>query len=192
MLCGNIIPSEIVKEITGAKSDDKAALQAKAVIELIEEFLGVLLIKRDIKDEKITLPYNFTRVIRPKFAPINSVSSLEVITHNGTYKAETKHLAIGAYTIELLSRFWACFPYAVLPKAVAAVKLSYNAGYFNKWQELPALIQEAAEELLAFKFASDFKAGFQSEHLGDYSYTKGKLVRGLPEEIASMLEAVEL
>ena len=190
MLCGNIIPSEIVKEITGAKSDDKAALQANAVIELIEEFLGVLLIKRDIKDEKITLPYNFTRVIRPKFAPINSVASLEVITHEGTYKADTKHLALGAYTIELLPRFW--FPYPVLPRAVAAVKLSYNAGYFDRWQDLPALIQEAAEELLAFKYASDFKAGFQSEHLGDYSYTKGKLVRGLPEEIASMLEAVEL
>ena len=188
----NIIPAATITAITGATDANEIALQGCVVIEMLEEFLGVLLVKRDISEEKITLPYNFSKVLKTKFAPINSVSSLEVITHNGTYKAETKHLAIGAYTIELLPRFWACFPYPVLPKAVAAVKLSYNAGYFNKWQELPALIQEAAEELLAFKYASDFKAGFQSEHLGDYSYTKGKLVKGLPEEIASMLEAVEL
>lgn len=188
----NIIPAATITAITGATDANEIALQGCVIIEMLEEFLGVLLVKRDISEEKITLPYNFSKVLKPKFAPINSVSSLEVITHNGTYKAETKHLALGAYTIELLPRFWACFPYPVLPKAVAAVKLSYNAGYYSTWQEFPAILQQAAIDLLKYKYLYSYQMGFQSEHLGDYSYTKGNIVRGLPVEIASSLEGLVL
>lgn len=190
----SIIPAATITAITGATDNAIITMQGQAIIEMLEEFLGVLLIKRDISDEKITLPYDFSRVIKPKFAPINSVSKLEVITREGTYKAEDKHLAIGAYTIELLPRFWYFFglPYPILPKAVAAVKLSYNAGYFSSWSEFPAILQQAAVDLLKYKYASELKAGFHSEHLGDYSYTKGNLVRGLPIEIASALEGLVL
>ena len=188
----NIIPAATITAITGATNENEIKLQGCAIIEMLEAFLDVLLVKRDISDEKITLPYNFSKVIKPKFAPINSVSSLEVITHNGTYKAETEHLALGAYTIEVLPRFWACFPCPVLPKAVAAVKLSYNAGYYSTWQELPAILQQAAIDLLKYKYVYPFQMGYQSEHLGDYSYTKGNMVRGLPIEIASSLQGLVL
>ena len=190
----SVIPAATITAITGATDNAIITMQGQTVIEMLEEFLGVLLIKRDISDEKITLPYGFSRVIKPKFAPINSVSKLEVITREGTYKANTDTLPIGTYVIELLPRFWSWFgwPYPILPKAVSAVKLSYNAGYFSSWSEFPAILQSAALELLKYKYASDLKAGFHSEHLGDYSYTKGALVRGLPVEIASSLEGLVL
>jgi|GEM_PF-1979046 hypothetical protein len=190
----NIIPNAIITAITGATDAAEINMQGCAIIEMLEEFLGVLLVKRDISDEKITLPYSFSRVIKPKFAPLNSVASLEVITKNGNYKADTSTISIGAYTIELLPRFWYFFglPYPLWPKAVSAIKLSYNAGYFSTWQELPAILQQAAVDLLKYKYASELKAGFHSEHLGDYSYTRGALVRGLPVDIASSLEGLIL
>lgn len=188
----NIIPAEIITAITGATDTNEIERQGSAIMQMLEAYLGILLVKRDIADELITVTYDFSRIIKPKYAPINSVTSLSVITREGTYKADTRTLSIGKFTIEMLPQFWFCFPVQVLPKAVAAIKLSYNAGYYSTWAEIPAILQQAALELLKYLFASGLKAGFHSEHLGDYSYTRGNIVRGLPVEIASMLDGVVL
>lgn len=188
----NIIPSETITAITGATDSNLIERQGAAIMQMLEAYMGVLLVKRDITDELITVTYDFSRIIKTKYAPINSVSSLSVITREGTYKADTRTLSIGKFTIEMLPKFWFCFQVQVLPKAIAAVKLSYNAGYYSSWAELPAILQNAALELLKYMFASELKAGFHSEHLGDYSYTRGNIVRGLPVEIASMLDGVVL
>lgn len=188
----NIIPVATITAITGATDSGEIARQGEAVMQMLEAYMGILLVKRDISDELITVTYDFSRIIKPKYAPINSVTSLSIITREGTYKADTRTLSVGKFTIEMLPQFWFRFPVQVLPKAVAAIKLSYNAGYFDSWTNLPAIIQTAALELLKYMFASELKAGFHSEHLGDYSYTRGNIVRGLPVEIASMLDGVVL
>lgn len=189
-----LIPVEVVKSITGTTDDTVAAKQGETVIGMLQSYLGLVLVKQDFTGEKVTIPYPFSRVIKPKYAPINSVSSLGVITHNGTYKTETKHLAVGKWTFEILPTFLACFHYSVLPSAVSAVEVTYNAGLYTAWSEVPAVIQEAAQELLKYKFNDDYSAGFQSEHFGDYSYTKGAITSkgGIPAEIASMLDGLEL
>lgn len=188
----NLIPVDVVKSITGTTDTTVAQKQGETVIGLLQGYLGLVLVKQDFTGEKVTIPYPFSRVIKPKYAPINSVSQLGVITNNGTYKTETKHLAVGEFTFEILPTFWACFHYNVLPSAVAAVELTYNAGLYSNWNEVPAILQEAAQELLKYKYNASYVAGFQSEHLGDYSYTKGSIVRGIPAEIATMLDGLNL
>lgn len=187
-----LIPLEVVKAITGTTNDVEATRQGNAVMQMLEAYLDTVLIKRDISAERITVPYNFSRMIEPKFNPVNSVSSLSIVTREGTYKADTNAISIGEYIIEFLPRFWFCFERPILPKAVAAVLLSYNAGHYDSWNDMPAILQEAALELLKYKYVTSLAAGFQSEHLGDYSYTKGAFVKGLPVEIASMLDGVVL
>ena len=188
----NLIPVEVVKSITGATTDAEATQQGCAVIGLLQGYLGLVLVKQDITGEKVTIPYPFSRVIKPKYAPINSVKSLGAITNEGTYKTETRHLAVGEFTFEILPTFWSCFHFKVLPSAVAAVEVTYNAGLYSTWSEMPAILQEAAQELLKYKYNAGYVAGFQSEHLGDYSYTKGSFVRGIPAEIATMLDGLNL
>lgn len=189
----NLIPLEVVKEITGADSDAVAATQGRAIVGMVQAYLGLVLVKQNFCNEKITVPYHFSRVIRPKYAPINSVSEIGIITNNGTYKSDnTSYVAIGRFTVELLPHFWRCFHRSPLPASIAAVEISYNAGLYADWSEVPGIIQEAAQELLKYKYDEDYAAGFQSEHLGDYSYTKGAFVRGLPAEIAGMLDGLEL
>lgn len=191
----NLIPLEVVKEITGADSDALAATQGRAIVGMIQAYLGLVLVKQDFCNEKITVPYNFSRVIRPKYAPINSVSEIGIITNNGTYKADnTSYVAIGRFTVEVLPHFWRCFHHSPLPASVSAVEMSYNAGLYADWSEVPGVIQEAAQELLKYKYDEDCAAGFQSEHLGDYSYTKGAFAKnsGIPAEIAGMLDGLEL
>ena len=188
----NLIPVAVVKGITGATDDAVAAQQGATVVGMLQAYLGLVLVKQDFSGEKVTIPYPFSRVIKPKYAPINSVSSLGVITNNGTYKTETKHLGVGEWSFEILPTFWTCFPKSVLPSCVSAVEVTYNAGLYDTWEQVPGIIQEAAIELLKYKYASDYQAGFQSEHFGDYSYTKGSFVRGIPVEIAGMLDGLNL
>ena len=192
MICGAIIPFDIVKSITGATTDAEASTQGRTVIEMLETYFGKLLVKQDFENEKVTVPYALTRVITPKHAPINSVSALEIITRDGTYKADTHYLAVGQYAVELLEQFWYHLPRYILPDTIAGVKISYNAGYFNSWAEFPGILQTAALELLKYRFTPGFVAGFNSEHLGDYSYTKGTLVNGIPAEIAGLLDGLVL
>lgn len=191
----NLIPVEVVKSITGTTDDAVATQQGAAIIGMLQAYLGLVLKKQDFTGEKVTIPYHFSRVIKPKYAPINSVSQVGIITHNGTYKADnTSYVAIGRFTVELLPHFWACFHCSPLPASVAAVEMSYNAGLYSTWSEVPGVIQEAAQELLKYKYDEDYSAGFQSEHLGDYSYTKGSFAKnsGIPAEIAGMLDGLEL
>lgn len=191
----NLIPVEVVKSITGTTDDAVATQQGATIIGMLQAYLGLVLKKQDFTGEKVTIPYHFSRVIKPKYAPINSVSQVGIITHNGTYKAdETSYFAIGRFTVELLPHFWSCFHYSILPSAVASVEISYNAGLYTAWSEVPAVIQEAAQELLKYKYDSEYAAGYQSEHLGDYSYTKGTFAKnsGIPAEIAGMLDGLEL
>lgn len=188
----NIIPVATVKAITGATDDSVAKQQGEMVVGLLQNYLGLVLKKQDLTGEKVTIPYPFSRVIKPRYAPINSVTSLGVITHDGTYKASTKHLALGEFTLEILPTFWTCFKRNVLPSAVSAVQINYNVGLFSTWEEMPAVLQVAAQELLKFKYSDGYVAGFNSEHLGDYSYTKGTLVYGMPAEIAGMLDGLNL
>lgn len=79
-----------------------------------------------------------------------------------------------------------------LPAYISALKMTYNAGLYDSWTDLPGVLVEAIEELLKYKYTTDYKAGFTSEHLGDYSYSKGAMVRGLPVEIAGMLDGLVL
>lgn len=188
----NIIPVELVKSITGTTSDTVAAAQGAAVVGMVQAYLGMVIVKQDISNEKVPIAYEFQKIIHPKYAPINSVSDLSILTQNGTYAANTSVLSVGEFVIELLPKFWWCFPKAVLPAAISAVQMSYNVGLYDAWTDVPGVIQEAMQELLKYKFIAGYQAGFQSEHLGDYSYTKGSLVRGLPIEIAGMLDGLNL
>ena len=189
-----LIPTEVVKSITGTTSDTVAATQGQAIVAMVQAYLGLVLVKQDFTKEKVTVPYEFSRVILPKHAPINSVSSVEVVTHDGTYKADTNALSFGEFTIEFLPRFWSYFPRVVVPAAVGAIELSYNAGLYSQWSEVPGVLQEAMQELLKYKYNASYAAGFNSEHLGDYSYTKGALAvnSGIPAEIAGMLDGLNL
>lgn len=190
----NLIPAEVVKSITGTTDDAVAAQQGAAIVGMVQAYLGLVLVKQDFSGEKITVPYDFQRVIKPKWAPINSVSTIGVITHAGTYKVETKAVSFGEYTIEILPRLWECLPRYVIPSAVGAIELSYNAGLYTTWAEVPAVLQEAMQELLKYKYNAGYIAGFNSEHLGDYSYSKGGFAAnsGIPLEIAGMLDGLDL
>lgn len=188
----DLIPVATVKAITGATDDEVAKQQGRTVVGILQDYLGLVLVKQNILAEKVTMPYKFSRIIKPRYAPINSVTSFGLITHEGTYKTDNSALAIGEYSVEVLPKFWAFFHYTVLPSAVSAVEISYNAGLYTTWEEVPAVLQDAAQELLKFKYNSGFVAGYQSEHLGDYSYTKGNFVNGMPAEIAGMLDGLKL
>lgn len=191
----DLIPTDVIKRITGTTDETEAVTQGRAIVGMVQAYLGLVLVKQNFCNEKITVPYNFSRVIRPKYAPINSVSEIGIITNNGTYKADnTSYVAIGRFTVELLPHFWRCFHYSILPASVAAVEMSYNAGLYANWSEVPGVIQEVAQELLKYKYDEEYAAGFQSEHLGDYSYTKGAFAKnsGIPAEIAGMLDGLEL
>lgn len=189
-----LIPLDVVKSITGATTDDVAATQGRMIVGMVQAYLGLVLVKQNFVDEKVTLPYALSRVFMPKHAPINDVCSINVITHNGTYKADNKPISIGEYTVELLPRFWSCCARPVVPAAVSALQVTYNAGLYDDWSEVPAILQEAMQELLKYKYNSAYAAGFQSEHLGDYSYTKGAFAAnsGIPAEIAGMLDGLNL
>lgn len=188
----NIIPVEVVKSITGATTDAVANAQGAAVVGMVQAYLGLVLVEQDFSDEKVPIAYEFQKIIHPKYAPINSVTDVKILTSDGTYKSDVSRLSVGEFVVELLPTFWWGFPKAVLPAAVSGVEMSYNAGLYSTWTEIPGVIQEALQELLKYKFAAGYAAGFHSEHLGDYSYTKGTLVRGLPVEIAGMLDGLNL
>ena len=170
-----LIPLDKVKQITGAGTDAEAAAQINAVQEMIEAYLAVTLIKTDYTDEKITFPYGWQSVLRPRFAPINSVAQINFLKADGEYAPYQGHYAVGKISVELL-----CGQH---PGHIAAAQISYNA---------PALLSQAAEKLLAWNANPDALNGFASEHLGDYSYTKGAMVRGVPEVIAGMLDGVKI
>lgn len=183
MICGAIIPLDEIKSITGATSDAVAMMQGRAIMQLIEGYLGITLIKQNFQNERITVPYKHSRVFKTKHYPINSVSELNFITAEATYQASQKQMMLGYHIVEVMG---------TLPVGVSAVKVSYNAGLYDSWADVPAIIQLAAEELLKYRFDPKFSAGYSSEHFGDYSYSKGNMVRGLPAEIAGMLDGVEL
>ncbi len=191
----DLIPTDVIKKITGTTDETEAVTQGRTIVSMVQAYLGLVLVKQNFCNVKITVPYNFSRVIRPKYAPINSVREIGIITNNGTYKADnTSYVAIGRFTVEVLPHFWRCFHHSPLPASVAAVEMSYNAGLYANWSEVPGVIQEAMQELLKYKYNSGYAAGFQSEHLGDYSYTKGAFAAnsGIPAEIAGMLDGLEL
>lgn len=178
-----IIPIATVQSITGAADGETATLQGNAVVGLIEAYLGITLIKQTFTDEKITVPYKYTKIFKTKHGPINSVSEFSLITSDATYNVSNKYLALGYKRVEVSGK---------IPAYISAVKLTYNAGYYDNWDSVPALLKEAAYELLKYKYAAGYQAGYTSEHLGDYSYTKGSFIKGLPVEIAGMLDGVEL
>ena len=84
-----ILDLETVKEITKAKDDAQAAAQIEAAQELMEAYLNVTFIKRDIADEAVTLPYKKISIISPQYAPINSVKEIKVLQSDGGYQAAT-------------------------------------------------------------------------------------------------------
>lgn len=186
------IPLEKIKEITSATTDGQATQQWWAAVGLIEGYLGVTLFKTDFADEKITVPYGLSKVVAVKHKPVNSVSAFAVITGDGTYQAKTDALTFGGELIEVLSGFWSCFPRHILPQAVAAVQVSYNAGLYGDVGELPAVLLASIFDVLDYKYNTEAHYGLASEHLGDYSYSRGSFVRGLPAEIAGVLDGLQL
>lgn len=190
-----ILDLETVKKITKAKSNDVAAEQIEAVQELMEAYLNITFIKRDIADEAVTLPYKKISIISPQYAPINSVKEIKVLQSDGSYQtaADIKY-SIGKETVQILSG--SLFVPAVAPRPagqIAALKISYNAGLYDDYTQAPALLKSAAQGLLSWLYADPYAmGGYSSEHLSDYSYTKAALVNGLPEGIAAILNKVRL
>lgn len=176
---------EKVKSVAKASTDEEAAGKLAAAVEMIEAYIGMSLIKQNHADEKITLPYPNQRILRPRFAPINSVSAIKFLKTDGSYDDAKGPFSIGKFSIEV----WG----SAHPRAgVAAAKVTYNAGLYDGWDDVPALIKLAAEKLLAW-LADDNAAGvYASENFGSYSYSKGQLVRGLPETVASLLDGVRV
>lgn len=190
-----ILDLETVKEITKATSDAVAAEQIEAAQELMEAYLNVTFIKRDIADEEITLPYKKISIISPQYAPINSVKEIKVLQSDGSYQraADIKY-SIGKETVQILAG--SLFVPAVVPHPagqIAALKISYNAGLYDDYTKAPALLKSAAQGLLSWLFTDPYAmGGYSAEHLSDYSYTKAALVKGVPEGIAAILNKVRL
>ena len=188
-----ILDLKEVKAITGAETDDQARVQVSAVQELLENYLGVTLIKADVFDEKLTVPYSFSTIIRPTKNPLNSVLKVEVSQNNGEYREYKGRYTFGRQSVQLSLQSSYRFPASVIPGGVGAVRLSYNAGLYSDYTQAPALLVTAAKGLLAWMFADPYAfGGYQSEHLSDYSYTKGATVRGIPATIAGILDGVKL
>lgn len=190
-----ILDLETVKEVTKAKDDAQAAAQIEAVQELMEAFLNISFIKRDVSDEPVTLPYAKSSIISPQYAPINSVKEINVLQNDGSYRAAADiKYSIGKETVQILAG--SLFVPAVVPHPagqIAALKISYNAGLYDDYTQAPALLKSAAQGLLSWLYADPYAmGGYSSEHLSDYSYTKAALVNGLPEGIAAILNKVRL
>lgn len=190
-----ILDLEAVKEITKATSDDVAAEQIEAAQELMEAYLNVTFIKRDVSDEPVTLPYKKISIISPQYAPINSVKEIKVLQSDGGYQAAADiKYSIGKETVQILAG--SLFVPAVAPRPagqIAALKISYNAGLYDDYTQAPALLSSAAQGLLSWLYTDPYAmGGYSSEHLSDYSYTKAALVNGLPEGIAAILNKVRL
>lgn len=190
-----ILDLETVKEVTKAKDDAQAAAQIEAVQELMEAYLNITFIKRDVSDEPVTLPYAKSSIISPQYVPINSVKEIKVLQNDGSYRAATDiKYSVGKETVQILSG--SLFAPGVMPRPagqIAALKISYNAGLYDDYTQAPALLSSAAQGLLSWLFAdTEAMGGYSSEHLSDYSYTKASLVNGLPEGIASILDKVRL
>ena len=177
-----------VRGITRATTDEQAAGQLAAVTKIIEDFFGVVLFKTDFTDEKITVPYESMRIIRPAKTPINSVTAVKFYDwHKNEYKTYAHtHFVIGNETIEFKE-------YKPWYHGVTKVLLSYNAGLYDDISQVPPILAVAAEKLLDYLFVSgSFGGAYQSEHLGDYSYSKAALVGGLPADIAGLLQGLHL
>lgn len=190
-----ILDLETVKEVTKAKDDAQAAAQIEAVQELMEAYLNITFIKRDVSDEPVTLPYPRARIISPQYTPVNSVKEINVLQNDGSYRAATDiKYSVGKETVQILSG--SLFAPGVMPRPagqIAALKISYNAGLYDDYTQAPALLSSAAQGLLGWLYTDPYAmGGYSSEHLSDYSYTKAALVRGLPEGIASILDKVRL
>ena len=69
----NLIPVATVKAITGATDDAVATQQGSAIVGMLQSYIGLVLKKQDFSGEKVTIPYPFARVIKPKYAPINII-----------------------------------------------------------------------------------------------------------------------
>ena len=177
-----LIPLGKVKEMTGAKTDEQAAVQSRAIEHMIEAYTGLTLFKKDIANERITLPYGLQKVIRPEYLPVNSVEEIRY----GDGQVYSGSVKCGTYGVEL-GRIEGIKP------QISALEISYNAGLYDDFADVSAILQFAAEKLLYWFFvANEGAGGFQSEHLGEYSYAKGNFVRGIPQEIASILDSVRL
>lgn len=186
------IPLEEIKAITGASTDEKAVLQWQAVVGMVEGYLGRTLCKRDFCREKITLPYGLSRVVQTSHSPINSVYALEILDRDGSYQVDDSALSYGGNLIQVLDGGWNKLSGRHAAGAVAAVQVSYNAGLYGCVEEMPPVLLQALYDLLDYKYNTEAHYGFASEHLGDYSYSRGSFVRGLPAEIAGVLDGLNL
>lgn len=184
-----IIPLEKVKQITKATTDEQAGLQLSAAVKLIEDYLGLVLFKTDFTDEKITIPYESMRIIRPAKKPINSVKEIKYYDwHKCEYrKLEHNRYVIGNESLEFKELR------DLRHNGIAKVLLSYNAGLYDNLSQVPSILIFVIEKVLNYLFVSgNIGGGFQSEHLGDYSYSKAALVNGLPADIAGLLQGLNL
>lgn len=178
-----------VKQITNATTDEQSGLQLSAAVKLIEDYLGLVLFKTDFTDEKITVPYESMRIIRPAKKPINSVKEIKYYDwHKCEYrKLDHNRYVIGTESIEFKELR------DLRHNGIAKVLLSYNAGLYDNLSQVPAILTLAIEKVLNYLFVSGkIGDGFQSEHLGDYSYSKAALVNGLPADIAGLLQGLHL
>lgn len=189
-----LLDLETVKKITGAEKDEAAAAQMTAVQELLQTYFGVLFIRRDITGEVLTVPYADASVFSPACSPINSISALEVLNAQGVFAAYQGAFTHSKNAVQILNSGLRAFWYGWRRSGVIGrLRLSYNAGLWADYSAAPALLGRCAESLLNWLYSDPHAlGGYQSEHLADYSYTKGALVRGIPAEIAGLLDGVQL
>lgn len=189
-----ILDLETVKKITGAETDEQAAVQITAVQELLQSYLGVLFIRKDIADEVLTVPYADATVFSPTYGPINSVIGLEVLNGGGTYTAYKGAVAHSKNAVQVLGNGLRAFWYAWRRAGVIGrIRISYNAGLWADYSAAPAVLGAAAKSLLDWLYNDPYAlGGYQSEHLSDYSYTKGATVRGIPSGVAGILDGIKL
>lgn len=202
-----LIPQAKITEITGATDEAQMKAYDDMAASIIENYFGLKLLKTTITDETKTMPYGLSRIIKPQWGNIDSVTALKVISQDGTYHdlpAAASHISVGKYAIELLFNFndvnihtsqWAdIFRPTVIPAKVASVKLSYIAGLWDSYDDtaIPALLRFVAAQILDWFVNGGGAAGMKSETMGSYSYTKEELQNGLPQGMATLLDGLRL
>jgi hypothetical protein len=167
--------------------DKDAEVQAliDAITSMIENYLGVLLLKRNIADEKHSIVYPQTRLLSAGFKPVNSITAISFLIR-GEYVLQKPvgfEIAPKEGGIRLDCGF--------LPVGYGTIKLSYNAGVYDDLAGVPALLKSTAQKLLAWYYSSG-ASNLKSETMGSYSYTSGDLKKGLPVQIISVLDTIKL
>lgn len=198
-----------IKRILGladtSETDAQATLYINAVEAFFDNYFGLKMIKTNFTEEAVTMPYGLSRMITPKYLPVNSVSEIKLLLHTGQYAPiEDIPLSVGRGGVELLINFrdinirysqWHdLIKPSLIPAKISAVKLSYNAGLYDSWDDesVNPLIKALAPMILKYMFGGQMAGNFKSETMGTYAYSYGDIIKGLPASISLALDGIKL